>query len=130
MLYSTKGNLVDTYNLIIKNDKNNYVIKYCNNSLDDVLNKYKCEYILLENIKNGKNICNNTNIALRPYENLSVDYITTTYNVNYEINRENSDVMSVEQLYEQFLNEGGNSLSQEELDIHDFNVLLHRYRKK
>lgn len=130
MLYSTKGNLVDMYDLIIKNDKNNYVIKYCNNSLNDILNKYKCEYILLENIKNGKNICNNYNIALRPYEYRSFDYITTTYNVNYEINRENLDVMSVEQLYEQFLNEGGSSLSQEELDIHDFNVLLHRYRKK
>ena len=130
MLYLTKQNLVDTCNLIVKNDKNNYVAKYCNNPLDDVLKKYKCEYILLEYIKDGKIIYYNVNSDLRPYEHLSFDYITTTYNINYEINQQKLNIATVEQLYETFLNEGGEPLSQEELDAHDFNVLLHRYRKK
>ena len=133
VLYFTKENLIDIGSLILNNDTKNYVSKYSNNSLEYVLNRYKSEYVLLENINDGREIYNLDdfiNPELRPNCSDCIEYIETIYNLNYDTKEQDTGSVSVEQLYEKFLNEGGKPLSQEELYKHNFNVLLKRYRKK
>jgi hypothetical protein len=129
LLYATKGNFVDVYKLIIKNDKDNYISRYSDNNIDTILNRYKSEYILLEDIKNGKEIYNLNKKELNPNNYLCHHYVETIYNLNYDINPQQLNIESVEQLYEKFLTEGGKVLPEEELNRHNFNVLLRKYKR-
>ena len=131
LLYSTKENLIDACGLIIKNDRNSYISKYYNYKPENILNRYRNEYILLENIKNGRQIYSfEKNFRLRPCDGYSYNYMRKIYNLKYVINKKNTDIAFADELYETFLNEGGIPLSQEELDKHDFNSLLKKYKKK
>ena len=131
LLYSTKENLIDACGLIIKNDRNSYISKYYNYKPENILNRYRNEYILLENIKNSRQIYSfEKNFRLRPCDGYSYNYMRKIYNLKYVINKKNTDIAFADELYETFLNEGGIPLSQEELDKHDFNSLLKKYKKK
>lgn len=129
--YYAKENLIDTYNLIVKNNKTEYIYKYNNNLLENILNRYKCEYVLLENIKDERKIYNlGKFIDLRPNNIDCCHYIKMVYNLDCNFSTEQTDITTAEQLYEKFLSDGGNPLSQKELSKYDFDFLLKKYRKK
>lgn len=128
-IYSTKQNFLDTYNLIKYNDTKKYISLYKNYPEELIKKRYLLEYICLETIKQKRPIVSSDTMELRPCDVYSYNYIHTIYNNNYAFFKD-SNINSIDKLYNKFLNTVGKPISKEELEKHNFNDLLKRYKKQ
>ena len=128
LVYTVRQNISDVFYLLTTNDKYYYRSKYYSYSDNFIKERYLSEYICLETIKQNKYIVTNEERETAPNISDFYSYMKKTYNIQYDIIFKESSIKSIEYLYNIFLSSNGTPISKEELEKHNFNTLLKRYR--